>query len=477
MRGLPTVERSRQFRTRRFDAVVLGGALPGLIAAIRLGMSGARVLVVEERAARDAFPGIRDPFLVTGGDSGSVLGQCLRDLGIPLIERQRIGSDPLAFQVVFPDARIDMGERRRVCSELVTWGFASPSTATSLVRGLSDAAAAEREAMLEASVVRAPRRLSRRGQRAAPIGGSAAGGAHSRHARGLPIEVTEAPADLMGLCAAQIRALSNLGDAAPTPEALARLLGLGLEGSATFAGSECWLREMLRERIRALHGEFRSLTGPFQLVVVSNHAGVSLGETGEIWCGRALLINAPRPALAEVVDQDPIPDLLKASPPSRRRVTVHLRSPRSLLPQGMARRVILVRNPNRPFDGTNVIRLRAFPSTQRSDTVDLVASSVVDASEGDLRSREAEIEAGVSELMPFAIGRIEREHAPAPEWDCDDWLGDPPANGGWPAACDVQLSSRPATYALDRAGVGGLGFEGDIMLGWRGGDVVAAEIA
>jgi choline dehydrogenase-like flavoprotein len=162
MRGLPSVERSRRFRTRRFDAVVLGGALPGLIAAVRLGMSGARVLVVEEQAARDAFPGIRDPFLVTGGDPSSVLGRCLRDLGIPLIERQRIGSDPQAYQVVFPEARIDMGERKRVRSELVTWGYASPSTATSLVRGLADASAAEREAMLEASVVRSPSRRNPR---------------------------------------------------------------------------------------------------------------------------------------------------------------------------------------------------------------------------------------------------------------------------------------------------------------------------
>lgn len=477
MRGLPAVERSRQFRTRRFDAVVLGGALPGLIAAVRLGMGGARVLIVEEQAARNAFPGIRDPFLVTGGDSSSVLGQCLRDLGIPLIERQRIGSDPLAYQVVFPEARIDMGERRRVRSELVTWGFASPSTATSLVRGLADASAAEREAMLEASVVRSPRRLSLSGRRPTPSQSPPALGAHRRHARGLPLEVTEAPANLLGLYAAQSRALSNLGDASPTPEALARLLGLGLEGATTFAGRECWLGDMLRERIRALHGEFRTVTGTFQLVAISNHAGISLPETGEVWCGRAFLINASRGALAKFVDQDPVPELLAAPPPARRRLAVHLRSRRSLLPHGMARRVILVRNPDQLLDGTNLIRLRVFPSTQRNDTVDLVASSVIDASERDLRAREAEIEMGVAELMPFAGGLLERDRSPAPRWDCDDWLGDPPANRGWPAACEVRLSSRPPAYALDRADVAGLGFEGEVMLGWRGGDVVAAEIA
>jgi hypothetical protein len=254
-------------------------------------------------------------------------------------------------------------------------------------------------------------------------------------------------------------------------------LGLGLEGATTFAGRECWLGEMLRERIRALHGEFRALTGTFQLVEISNHAGVSLPESGEVWYGRAFLINAPRGALAEFVDQEPVPELLAAPPPARRRLSIHLRSRRSLLPHAMARRVILVRDPDRPLDGTNLIRLRVFHSTQRSDTVDLVASSVIVASERDLRAREDEIEMGVAELMPFASGQLERDRRPVPRWDCDDWLGDPPANRGWPAACEVRLSSRPPAYGLDRADVGGLGFEGEVILGWRGGDVVAAEIA
>ncbi|MFQ5418282.1 MAG: hypothetical protein ACE5FL_14750, partial [Myxococcota bacterium] len=64
MRDLPSVGVEDRFRTRRWDAVVLGGALPGLIAAIRLGMNGARVLILEETAAVDAFPGLREPFLV-----------------------------------------------------------------------------------------------------------------------------------------------------------------------------------------------------------------------------------------------------------------------------------------------------------------------------------------------------------------------------------------------------------------------------
>ena len=35
-----------RLRARRWDVLMLGGAIPGLVAAVRLGMAGARVLVV-----------------------------------------------------------------------------------------------------------------------------------------------------------------------------------------------------------------------------------------------------------------------------------------------------------------------------------------------------------------------------------------------------------------------------------------------
>jgi len=478
MRGLPSIEPSDRFRTRRWDAVVLGGAIPGLIAAVRLGMNGARVVVLEEGTAVEAFPGLREPFLVSGAKSDGVLGQCLRALGIPLIDRQRIGSDSLAYQVAFPDARVDIGERRHTSEELANWSFAAPEVAESLLRGLAEAAAAERDAMLEAPVVRAPRRLPLGSRRpSANLLAGPAPGKPNRHARGLPAEVAEAPARLAALCAAQTRALSNLGEALPSPEALARLLGLSQEGSAIFAGGEYWVHSLLRRRIESLYGEFRTLPGAFHLVTVANQPGVALKETGEIWCGRVLLVNASRRALAAAVDQDPVPEMLSGPPATRRRLSLHLRSQRSVLPEGMSKRVIAVREPDLPMEGTNVITLRVFPSVRRDDTVDLVASSVVDVAERDLPAREAEIEAGVADLMPFAEKALVRQPVPSPRWDCDSWLSDPPAGGGWPAACDVRLSSRPPTFVLDRSGVGGLGFEGDVLLGWRTGDVVAAELA
>ena len=100
MRGLPPIGCS--FRVRRWDAVVLGSALPGLIAAIRLGMRDHRVLILEEDAAAVAYPGMREPFMMAGSGSDGVLGSCLKALEIPLIDRRRIRAAFPAYQVALP---------------------------------------------------------------------------------------------------------------------------------------------------------------------------------------------------------------------------------------------------------------------------------------------------------------------------------------------------------------------------------------
>ena len=51
MKLLPEAQTTPTSRIRRWDAVVLGSSLPGLIAAARIGMQGGRVLVLEEKAA------------------------------------------------------------------------------------------------------------------------------------------------------------------------------------------------------------------------------------------------------------------------------------------------------------------------------------------------------------------------------------------------------------------------------------------
>ena len=126
-------------RARRWDAIVLGGALPGLVAAVRLGMARLRVLVVEEDAAAREPALSREPFFLTGGGSETVLGACLQALGIPMIDRRGLEADPIAYQVLLPDVRVEVGGAIATAEELVAWGLAKPEAAREILRALEAA--------------------------------------------------------------------------------------------------------------------------------------------------------------------------------------------------------------------------------------------------------------------------------------------------------------------------------------------------
>lgn len=473
MRGLPAVVGDERLRAKRWDALVLGTALPGLVAAVRLAMHGKRVLVLEEEAAAGAFPGLREPFLVTGAESGSLLGPCMQALGLSLIDRRRLAPGPLAYQVVLPDARIDVGEPSLTARELVAWGLAKPDQARALVRDLAAAVRAERSALL-ASATEAARRLPRSARR--PSGPALHPAAGPPQHRGLPEEVTAATGPLAAFLAAQVRALSSLGQTRPSPEATALLLGVGLEGASTSSAPDTWLRPLLRRRLEALFGEIRVLDEPWRLVSVDREPGIELADSRQVWTGRALMVNASRAALASALDADPLPEFLRAAAPARRRATLHLRVSRPELPEAMASRVVCVRRGEPPLEGTDVVTIRTFPGVREGDPVDVIACAVIAADDPDPAARDAEMEAALAELMPFSAGALTRVAQPTVLWDDDAWLAEPSPGTAWPHPIPLRLSSRPLVYGLERGGFAGLGLDGDLLLGWRAGDGLAAEL-
>jgi hypothetical protein len=142
----------------------------------------------------------------------------------------------------------------------------------------------------------------------------------------------------------------------------------------------------------------------------------------------------------------------------------------------MSENVIYVRDPAAPLEGTNLIAVRAFGG-RGPDEVDLLASAVLPAEAAGGEQAAAAIEEALRELLPFSESALLRESVAQPLWDTDALLADPEPGTGWPAECDVRLSSRPAIFALERAWLGDLGFEGDLLLGWRAGDAIADELA
>jgi hypothetical protein len=463
MAPLPSVASTPGPRARRWDAVVLGSGAVALMTAVRLGMAGHRVLVVEEAARRDAFPGVREPFFLAGTRDRGVLDAIMRAISVPLIDRRRIAPSETAFQIVAPDLRAEVGEAGLTARELATWRLLPHEQARTFTHALRDASEAERQAILESPLVRLGKRGGRR---------STAQGAHLR---GLPADASSAQGSLAHFLDVQVRALSNLADASPSPEAKARLLGGVQAGGASFEEGPPWFMELLRRRVESSFGEFRTPPGAFSLVAAGQQPGLALADSEDLWLGRALIVATPAAPLAKVLAQDPIPEFLQSKRRLKRRIAAHFQCPRSLLPEGMGTRLILTGDPQAAPKGPDPVSLSVFATSSGEDRVDLVARGIFDPAD-DLEAAEQALEEKVRELICFAGSDLQRSAVQHPRWDDDGWLENPESGSGWPAELQLRVSSRPPVYRLDRAEVAGLGVEGDLLLGWRAGDAIAGEL-
>ncbi len=464
MAGLPALPQAEHHRARRWDVIVLGSGLASLVTAIRLGLAGHRPLVVEEDRTSALHPALREPFCLSGVRDEGVVDVLLRDLKVPLIDQRRIADERVALQVVSPKARFDLGGPGVTARELVAWGYCDREQAGALSRRMVEASEAERQVMLESPVVRLARRLGR--PRLTASGASV---------RGLPSEIARPEPALAPLFDALCTSLSNLGALSPSPEARARLVGAGLAGGSGFQDAPPWLHGLLRRRVESLYGEFRTLGSAFELVSLEGDPAIRQTKTGELWVGRMLVVGAPGSALAQHLDPKLAKALFGELRPHVRRARLHLRATPELLPQGMCPRVVMLRDVDAAGPADELMTLNASPDPDGGAAVDLVARMRVPGGV-DERDAEAAMLARVHELMPFSEGRLERRDVARPQWDDDDWLEDPVGGEGWPAEADLRLDTKARVYRLDRAGVAGLGVEGDLLLGWRGGDALADEL-
>lgn len=462
--SLPVVAPNDGVRSRRWDAVILGSGISALVTATRLGMAGQRVLIVEEEATRTSFAGLREPFFLAGARDSGMLHLCLRELTLSLIDRRRIEEEEISLQLVGRNLRADVGSAELTAEELVAWGICKPEPAHKLVRRLSEASEAERKTLLSSPLVRVGRRIGRTRP-----------GVEGSHRRGLPAEAAEADPEVARLLSAQVRALSNLASTQPGPEARARLLGSLLKGGSGFRAGPPWLHEILRRRVESVFGDFRTLSRKFRLVSVMNQPGIALQSSSEIWAGRMLIIAAPPTALASLLEPQDTPDFLKLQRNTRRRLCVHLRARRRVLPEGMSKRVVLLSEPGPAGEPGSLATLSVFLRDNDPKWVDLVIRSM--ALEGiDPAEQEQRLVERVLALVPFHADQVERIPVKQPRWDDDHWLEDPPHGACWPGELDLRVSAKLPIYMLDRSWVAGLGFEGDLLLGLRAGEILQKEL-
>lgn len=455
-RGLPP---GAHLRARRWDVLVLGSALPGLAAAVRMGMAGLRVLIAEEDTAARTPDLLREPFFLPGGP---VLDGCLRALGVPLIERRSLEARDLSYQVLLPDARVDVGGVPLTAEELVAWGLAKPDAAASLLRGLAEAGRAEGQILLEGGWIR------RSAIRRTRMGGAGAA------ARGLPIDFPAAEGDLARFFDVQARVLASQPAAELTPEARARVLGGALAGGARFDAPDQTIRALLRRRLEALHGEIRTLGCPFGLVELGDAPGLARVGPDDAWLGRAMLLNAPGHRLAHALRswRQDVPKPVTGEAPTHRRLAVHYVGLREAVPEPLADRAIC-------WDGGDdaPIEIAQLPSGRGRRFVELVLAREVPFDADDEREA-ARMAAAVAEFVPDDARRAKRAPlAPRPLWDDEAARGPRTPGIGWPEPVDPRTPGRSAVYRIPRDGFASLGAEGELLLGWRIGDAIRDALA
>jgi hypothetical protein len=149
-----------------------------------------------------------------------------------------------------------------------------------------------------------------------------------------------------------------------------------------------------------------------------------------------------------------------------------------VVPEALARRAILVSDPAAPVAGTNAIALTIHPSERGGLFAEMVASAMVKDDPTDLAESAAVIEEAVRRLMPFSQGRISPIPSPTrPLWDDEAAAPAPEPGDGWPGEVEIHTPGRRPVFCLPREGLAGLGLEGELLLGWRAGDAIRAELS
>ena len=456
MRRLSLRGVSSGLRARRWDVVILGSAPPGLFAGARFATLGLRVLIVEEEGPSRDEPLLREPFFF-GCSGGSPLDEALKAGGITPVDRRGLEASDIAYQVILENARIDVAGVARCADDWVAYGLAKPDEARALARELDVAGRAEAEALLSEAPVRPPPKRSPARIPTQP------------GLRGLPAGIHDVDADLQRFFEAQVEALS-VGAVAPTPECRARLLGAPFGGGGYFARPGLSLTGLLRQRISKVHGEFRQLSGPFELVEIGGHPGLSPQTRDEAWLGRVMILNTPTGRLAQCLSnwEVSVPRGLAGEIPTRRHLSVLFRGDRQLFPEALHPRAILAAEADGP-----ALALSLFPSQRSPGSTELVARATV-ADDADLAEEADRVEESLRRFLPFSEGRLARvAQSERGTWDDPEALGEAKPSEGWPSPVSLRLPGRQPIYALPRAGFGGLGLDGDAILGWRGAEALA----
>lgn len=413
--------------------IVVGTSIGALVSAAYLARSGLRVRVLEEETLGQRPPLLREPFAATGLERGGPLQRVLEELGTPLIERRELHFEPVALQVVLPEARIEVGRgRAALAEELEAYGIAKAPEALDWLEAIDGGGEALRRG-LHRERAAAPRRLLR-----------LFGGARWAHEGLDPDWMPALPAVPRALesFVAALRRPSCASASEPGPAATALLIRGTRDGLHEPPHAGRPLADLFRRRIHEHHSEIVP-TGALGWAPQRGLVGFELAR-GRL-LARALVIGTPMDALRRALaTTGPVPRWLKRSQAPAEVPVRLLRARSSALPVGMARRGI---------DATG--RLPRW-WTRTRDPLEPNVEWLVLSGEG-----VPELESGepLGGIAPFGANRIRLvDPGPPPTWDLD------PPSLRFHRAAPEEVSKRPPVRVVGPERAPELGVEGEVLL-------------
>lgn len=452
---------SRPTPANYYDVVVVGPELAGAICAGLLARRGFRVLLIEggddvHRVGDLALP--RDPRPLLGLESPA-LKRVLAELNMVQHLRRRITAQRPAYQLLFPDVRLDVGDD-------------DEQLAAELARGLPS----ERERLdapqrVAAEVSRVLEPLFGEDVTLPPDGFWARrelGRIEPRLPRSEDDLFPDLPAGARGRQLLLAPALAATDQWPVSPSGAARLFDLWRRGPHRLQGGWDDVRRLLLDRIRLHSGEVRTdLTARRLELRRSRVAAVVAGDAEERFGCGFLLWAAPLDRLAPLVEDGAAPKALTralaALAPGQQRLLVQLVVRDGAIPEGLGETAFLL-------DADGLASLFVHPLGGALSVLSVHVLAPADAAAADLEALGRRVVPRLRALLPFLDEHLEQVvHAGAePLWS----LSGPGALGLCALPHDVGFKN---VLLCGRQNLPGCGREGEFVTAWGAARTISAS--
>jgi hypothetical protein len=479
--------------TNFYDVIALGDDLAGLIGATLCARRGLRVLVAqtpetvpeEYKLGPYRFP--REPMAFVG-ESSPAVRRVIGELNFIQTMKRRLTPTRPAFQIILPDARIDIGPDPEALARELEREL--PGESAALFEAFERAGEVSRvlEPVLGQDVSVPPDGFWERRELA-------------RSEPRMPSEDEILPNLPQGHPARALLALPGaltlgVDPRAASPAATLRAFDLWRRGVSLLDGGASTLREMLVDKMRTQHaGELRTLSPGSVVTKWGKVAGVALRDRDEVVGAQFLLVGMPLAEFGDLFGEKRpkrLFEVQKAIQPTAYRYVLHLVIGEAGVPEGMGPVSFVVVDPAKPLIGDNAFAIYlAPPDDDARVRVSVVANCPAPGDGENLEDLMAalryRLRARLEEVMPFyaehllcvhspnqsrAPEGIEAREAPSPSPPRPLWSSSLPSSLGV-GGCGYDTGVRGATAACSQ-NLPGLGLEGDFAAGWCAARLVSA---